>query len=141
MLNIKQEKFITNILNGMSQRQAYKDAYGATYREDVIDRNASKLFNTNEVQMRYRELRDKALEKDILTATERMKFLSDVVSGKEKDTVYYNVNGQNTPIEKSADLGTKIKAVDTLNKMTGEYFEKLKVETEGNFEVNIKVVE
>lgn len=141
MLNIKQEKFITNILNGMSQRQAYKDAYGATYREDVIDRNASKLFNTNEVQMRYRELRDKSLEKDILTATERMKFLSDVVSGKEKDTVYYNVNGQNTPIEKSADLGTKIKAVDTLNKMTGEYFEKLKVETEGNFEVNIKVVE
>ena len=141
MLNIKQEKFIANILNGMSQRQAYKDAYGATYREDVIDRNASKLFNTNEVQMRYRELRDKTLEKDILTATERMKFLSDVVSGKEKDTVYYNVNGENIPIEKSADLGTKIRAVDTLNKMTGEYTQKVEVEAETSFDVNIKVIE
>jgi len=141
MLNIKQEKFITNLLNGMSQRQAYKDAYGAKYRDDVIDRNASKLFNTDEVQMRYRELRDKALEKDILTATERMKFLSDVVNGKVEDTVYYNIKGESTPINKTADLATKIKAVDTLNKMTGEYTQKVEVEAETSFEVNIKVIE
>jgi len=140
MLNIKQEKFIANIVKGMSQRQAYKDAYNAKYRDDVIDRNASKLFNTDEIQVRYRELRDKILEKDIMTATERMKFLSDIANGKEKDTVYYNVNGQNTPIEKSADLGTRIKAIDTLNKMTGEYTQKLDL-GDSKLEVSIKVTD
>ena len=141
MLNIKQEKFITNILNGMSQRQAYKDAYDAKYSDEAIDVKACALFNLDKVQVRYRELKDKLLEKDIMTVVERMKLLSDIANGKEKDTVYYNINGQNIPIEKSADLGTKIKAVDTLNKMTGEYTQKVEVEADTNFEVKIKVIE
>ena len=37
MLNIKQEKFIQNIIKGMSQRQAYKDAYNANYSDKAID--------------------------------------------------------------------------------------------------------
>lgn len=142
MLNAKQEKFILNIINGMSQREAYKDAYDAKYKDEAIDVKACELFNLDKVQVRYKELRDKVIEKDIMSAKERMKFLSDIASGKEKDTVYYNVHGENTPIEKSADLSTRIKAVDTLNKMTGEYIEKLKLSSEEDkpFEVNITVI-
>ena len=77
-----------------------------------------------------------------MSAIERKKWLTKVIKGEEKDTVYYNVNGTNTPIEKSADLNTKIKAIDTLNKMDGEYIEKLKIgsDEEKPFEINIKVV-
>ena len=56
MLNIKQEKFIQNIINGMSQRQAYKEAFDADYDDDAIDSNASTLFNSTKVQQRYQEL-------------------------------------------------------------------------------------
>ena len=34
MLTVKQEKFVQNILNGMTQRQAYKDAYNAGNMKD-----------------------------------------------------------------------------------------------------------
>ena len=56
MLNVKQEKFIQNIINGMSQRQAYKDAYNANYSDKSIDEKASTLFNSEKVQERYKEL-------------------------------------------------------------------------------------
>lgn len=134
-LNIKQEKFIQNIINGMSQRQAYKDAYNAKYSEKSIDEKASTLFNSEKVQERYKELLQQLENKSIMSAKERMIWLSKVVNGDVKDTVYYNVDGANTPIEKTADINTKIKALDTLNKMSGEYTTKI----ESNVDFNIRV--
>lgn len=134
MLNVQQEKFIQNIVKGMSQRQAYKDAYGASYDDNAIDINASKLFNDAKVQLRYKELMDKLEDKAIMSAKERMKWLSDVVNNaqfEEDDDGF-----------KPADLNTKMKAIDILNKMTGEYIDKLKISNDEDkpFEVNINVV-
>ena len=126
MLTPKQERFIQNIVSGMSQRQAYKDAYDAeNMTDESIDVNACKLFNDAKVAQRYHELMEELKDKAIMTATERMIWLTEVINGNIKDTVYYNVNGTNTPIEKTADINTKIKAVDTLNKMSGEYTTKI----------------
>ena len=36
-LNMRQEKFIQNIIKGMSQRQAYKDVYKSKYSDKAID--------------------------------------------------------------------------------------------------------
>ena len=123
MLNVKQEKFIQNIVKGMSQRQAYKDAYGATYDEDAIDNNASKLFNTNEVQTRYKELMKELEDEAIMSAKERMEWLTGVVRNENRDDVYIkDSDGEEVFVgSKNADLNTKIKAIDTLNKMSGEY--------------------
>ena len=142
MLNAKQERFIQNIVKGMSQREAYKEAYQANYKDEAIDSKASALFNTDKVQKRYRELMSKLEEESIMSAKERMIWLSEVVKNEQKETVYYQVNGKSTPIERTADLNTKIKAIDTLNKMSGEYIEKLKIanDDEKPFEVNIKVI-
>lgn len=137
MLNIKQEKFIANLLKGMSQREAYKDAYQVNYKDYAIDNRASELFNKGEVQVRYKELKDKLLEEDIMTAKERMKWLSDVVNGKIKHTSFSS-NGEE--YENEAYISDKLKAIDTLNKMTGEYTQKVEVDS-SNFEVNIKVIE
>ena len=37
MLTIKQEKFVQNLIKGMTQREAYKDSYNATYDDNAID--------------------------------------------------------------------------------------------------------
>lgn len=132
-LTPKQERFIQNIVSGMSQRQAYKEAYNAeNMTDESIDVEACRLFNNPNVSLRYKELLEEIKDTAIMTATERMIWLSEVVNGEIKDTIYYNVNGVNTPIEKTADISTKIKALDTLNKMSGEYTTKI----EGNIGVS-----
>ncbi|MGN1033795.1 MAG: terminase small subunit [Intestinibacter sp.] len=128
MLNAKQEKFINNIVAGMSQRQAYKDAYNATYDDDAIDNKASKLFNKAEVQARYKELMGQLEDKAIMSAKERMKWLTEVINGIQTEESKYFSDGECIVYEKTADLNTKIKALDTLNKMSGEYTTKIEAD-------------
>lgn len=125
MLTIKQEKFIQNIVNGMSRREAYKDAYDAKYKDEVIDVRACELFKSSKVQVRYNELIKQLEDESIMSAKERMKWLSDVVNGKIKH-VSYNSNGG--AYENEAYISDKMKAIDILNKMDGQYVTKL----EGN---------
>ncbi len=124
-LNPKQEKFIQNIVNGMSQREAYKNAYNAKYKDNVIDIRACELFNSSKVQVRYKELVEQLEDKAIMSAKERMKWLSDVVKGKVKHTSYDN-NGE--AYENEAYISDKLKAIDTLNKMSGEYTTKIEAD-------------
>ena len=146
MLTPKQEKFVQNIINGMTQRQAYKDAYDAEkMKDEVVDVRACELFNNSKVKVRYQELMERLEDKAIMSARERMKWLSDVVVGNIKETVAVmktDADGNSEMIEKEfpSKLDTKLKALDTLNKMSGEYVEKVKVDQEKPFEVNITVV-
>ena len=131
-LNIKQEKFIQGTINGLSQRQAYKEAYNATYADKDIDSKASNLFNLDKVQARYKELTEQLVDNSIMTAKERMKWLSDVVKGNIKH-ISYGGNGEQ--YENEAYISDKLKAIDTLNKMSGEYTTKV----EANVNTEIKV--
>lgn len=133
MLNVQQERFIQNIVKGMSQREAYKEAYNAAYDNNAIDVNASKLFNEAKVQLRYKELLQELEDKSIMSAKERMKWLTEVVKNIQKEDIYtVNSDGENVLVSsRNADLNTKLKAIDTLNKMSGEYTTKL----EGNIAI------
>ena len=56
-LTPKQELFVQGIISGLSQRQAYRQAYKAEkMRDAVVDNKASAIFNKGEVRVRYREL-------------------------------------------------------------------------------------
>ena len=56
-LTPKQELFVQEIISGLSQRQAYRQAYKAEKMSDaVVDNKASAIFNKGEVRVRYREL-------------------------------------------------------------------------------------
>lgn len=115
MLTPKQEKFVQNIVKGMTQRTAYKKAYNVKkMKNESIDSKASTLFKQVKVKERYEQLLEKAQDKAVMSAKERMLWLSDVISGKIKDSD-----------KRSADISTKIKALDTLNKMSGEYITKV----------------
>ncbi len=108
MLTAKQEKFVRNLIKGMSQREAYKNSYDAENMTDkTIDEKACLLFATDKIRTRYRELQDEIAKASILSATERAIILSDIARDKEEKT------------------DSKIKAIDTLNKMSGEYVTKV----------------
>lgn len=132
-LTPKQERFIQNIISGMSQREAYKNSYNAeNMKDEVIDVKACELFNDGKVKVRYQELMNKLEDKAIMTAKERMIWLSEVVKGiqTEKEAVF--TDGDVVIKDVEANLSTKIKAVDTLNKMSGEYTTKI----EGNIGIS-----
>lgn len=121
MLTVKQEKFVQNLIKGMSQREAYKKAYNAKYKDEVIDVRACELFNSSKIQVRYKELMDQLEDKAIMSAKERMKWLTKVVNGEIQEESKYFEDGEAIIYSKEADISTKIRAVDTLNKMSGEY--------------------
>lgn len=133
-LNIKQEKFIQNIINGMSQRQAYKDAYNAKYSEKSIDEKASTLFNSEKVQERYKELLQQLEDKSIMSAKERMQWLTKVINGDVKHTSY---DGNGNSYENEAYISDKMKAIDILNKMDGKYTTKVEADVDFNIRVEL----
>lgn len=108
MLTAKQEKFIQNIVKGMSQRQAYKDAYNAeNMKDETIDSEASILFNDRKISERYRELIQQLEDETIMTAIEKRRMLKEMAINKENSVT------------------DRIKAIDTDNKMSGEYVTKI----------------
>lgn len=143
MLNVKQEKFIQNIINGMSQRQAYKDAYNAKYKDEDIDSKASNLFNSDKVQARYKELLKELEDKSIMSAKERMIWLSKVINGEilEDMPLMTDINEDKVnTIKCPTKLDTRLKALDTLNKMSGEYTTNIKGNLTLTYEDAIKKV-
>ena len=138
MLNAKQERFIQNIVKGMSQREAYKEAYNAKYKDEAIDNKASALFNKGEVQVRYKELIEQLEDKSIMSAKERMKWLTDVINGDILEDVPLMTDikeDKANTIKCPTKIDTKLKALDTLNKMSGEY----KTILDGSLEVTKKL--
>ena len=122
MLTTKQEMFVQNIINGMSQREAYKSAYSCKNMTDnAIDREASLLMKNPKVTQRFTELRDEMVKPTILSAQERLEYLTRVVKGEEKENVHRMYDGEDFSFKEEAELNTKLKAIDLMNKMTGEY--------------------
>lgn len=135
-LTPKQERFIQNIVSGMSQREAYKAAYNAKYKDEAIDSKASTLFNSDKVQERYKELLNEVKDESIMTAKERMKWLTEVIKGIQKEGIKVKTLENDFIVgEGTADLNTKMKAIDILNKMDGQYTTKL----EGSMDLTIEV--
>ena len=133
MLTAKQEKFVQNLIKGMSQREAYRNAFNNKSASDKsIDEMASKLFNTNKILSRYKELQEEAKNEAIMSAIDRKKWLTNVIKGTEQEDIYITTDDVSVKIgSKNADLNTKMKAMDILNKMEGEYTTKI----EGNISV------
>ena len=126
MLTAKQEKFVHNIVKGMSQIEAYKDAYNANRMSDnAISVEASRLMQNPKIALRHKELADAVAKPAIMTAQERLEFLTRVIKGEEKEKVMNIVNGEEVVTEIPSLLKTKLNAVDIMNKMQGEYVTKI----------------
>ena len=141
MLTVKQEKFVQNIIKGMSQREAYKNSYNATKMKDnSIDTKAWELMQKVETKERYKELLEMTKQEAIMTAIDRKIWLSKVISGEQKEELYVTTDDVAVLVgSRSADLSTKMKAMDILNKMDGNYSTKVELDGDNTLEVKIKV--
>lgn len=112
----KQEKFVQGLANGLSQRKAYRAAFpnSKKWKDSTVDVKACELAKDNKVLVRLKELQDQATNAAVMSATQRKEWLTKLV---------------NCPEEKTND---KLKAIDILNKMDGEYVEKVQVSGEVN---------
>lgn len=108
MLTAKQELFCQNLIQGMSQADAYRSAYATKKMSDkTIHEAASRLVADSKISARLQELRDQLTKSTIMTAQQRLEWLTGVINSGEEST------------------GDKLKAVDIMNKMQGEYVTKV----------------
>lgn len=118
MLTDKQELFVRKIIEGESQADAYRAAYSTQRMSNKsVWEKASRLMADDKVRARVAELRDKIAEKSVMSAQRRLEWLTELVEDTEQMT------------------NDKLKAIDIMNKMTGEYVQK--VEANVSSEVNI----
>ena len=129
MLTANQEAFVRNIIEGMNQADAYRSAYPKQKMADkTIWECASKLMKNPKVATRLAELRNELAKPSIMTAQQRLEYLTNIVNGTEQEHIKGYVEGVEIEYDRPADLNARMKAIDIMNKMTGEYVTKV----EGN---------
>ncbi len=105
-LNIRQKKFAEYYAqSGNASESARKAGYSKTYAEHRTD----EMLKNVEITKYISKLTEKMQDDRILSAKDRQAILSNIATDGE--------NG----------LTDRIKAIDTLNKMTGEYLNKIEV--------------
>ena len=110
-LNARQKSFCEfYVASGNATESAIK----AGYSEKYTNKNVSKIRQNTAVQEYIKELQEKAKTSRIMTAVERREFLTEVIK---------NGNEQ---------VQDRLKALDILNKMDGEYIEKMQLSGQVN---------
>lgn len=114
MLTAKQELFCHKLIEGNSQADAYRAAYSTKNMSDkTIHEAASRLASDSKIAARLAEMRGELTKATIMTAQQRLEWLTRLIDSEDEDT------------------NAKLKAVDIMNKMQGEYVTKV----EGNVNV------
>ena len=123
MLTAKQENFAKAVaLDGMNYSDAYRSAYNCVRMSDTtINNNAWKLMQNNEITTRIKELAAQADSPKIMSATKRREKLSELAEDE--------------------DPNVAMKAIDLLNKMDGEYVQKVEAEVKTETTINIELVD
>lgn len=123
MLTDKQENFARAIaLEGMNQSDAYRSAYNTeNMSESTIWNEAYLLASHREVSKRINELRTMTLSPKIMTAQERLVWLTEIIKSEEETTK------------------DKLSASEQMNKMQGEYVQKVQAEVASTISINIEL--
>lgn len=108
-LNARQRKFAEYYAQSGNTVQS---AIQAGYSENYANANACKLLENVRVAEYIKELSDKLKDERIMSAKDRQVVLSDIARNDGQDT------------------SDRIRAIDTLNKMTGEYTVKVDAKVE-----------
>lgn len=122
MLTQKQERFVQCIIDGMSQTEAYKASYNAEkMSHKTITEKACVLMKDDRIKARLKEIRDKMISPSIMSAQERLEWLTKVIKSGEETTT------------------DKLKATDIMNKMQGEYVQKVEADVKNEVTINIEL--
>lgn len=145
MLNNNQITFCQEyVKNGENGTKAYLSVYKNCKKEEAAMAGASRLLRNVKVKEYIAELQSELKDETIMTAKERMKWLTDVIKDIETEevTIKPNDGGKEFVIgKKTADLVTKMKAIDILNKMSGEYTTKFGGNIDGQISIRVELDE
>lgn len=122
-LTAQQEKFAQAIaLENMNQADAYRSAYNtANMGDDTVYVKASNLASQDKIAVRIAELRQQAMTPKVMSAQKRREKLTELAN--------------------SDDPNVSMKAIDLLNKMDGEYVQKVEADVKNEFTINIDLVD
>lgn len=125
--NARHEKFAQELALGTTQRKAYRVAFPSSlkWKDETVDSKASALAKNDKVLARVKELQEETAKATILTAQERLEFLSGIVTDINKEKIVVETENGEKIFEKPANLVEKMKAIDLMNKMQGEYVTKV----------------
>lgn len=124
MLTANQEEFAKNIVKGMNLADAYRSAYPNQRMSDrTLWVKASELGNNGKVMVRIKELRDKAATPAIMSAQRRLEWLTETVTSEE------------------VSVGDKLKAIDIMNKMQGEYVQKVEADVKSAVNITVELTD
>ena len=113
-LTIKQEIFVQRLIEGYSQREAYKFAYNCEKMKDTtIDVEASKLLSNPKVSIRYEELKNELKQKMFYTVEKANDDLEWIKLKAKEDIEYRGIKQANS----NAYLGAVKQQID-LNGIT-----------------------
>ena len=122
-LTAKQEKFAQAIaLEDMTQTDAYRSAYDTSKMADeTVYVKASQLASKDNIAVRIAELRQQAMTPKVMTAQKRREKLTELAQDE--------------------DPNVAMKAIDLLNKMDGEYIQKVEAAMTNAVSINIELVD
>ena len=117
-LNKNEEKYVFGLIAGKTQRQAYLAAFpnSQKWKPETVDSKACALFNTDKVQERYNDIRNRlakeAENEAIVTAKDILRDLVEVkeicmahkkapvaIGGMIFDKKVFNASGANKALE------------------------------------------
>lgn len=127
-LTDKQENFVLALINGKSQREAYRSAYKADRMADkTVDEKASRLFAQDKVRARFEELqakvRGEAEQRGVASAADVLEELSNIGMGR-KEYPGYDMFGN--PCSRYPSVTQRTKALELLGKKYGLFSENVK---------------
>lgn len=109
--NERHEKYCRELMNGASQRKAYRAAFpnSEKWKDSTVDARACELAKDSKILVRLQELQKEATSNAVKTATQRKKWLSEIMDDEYED------------------MNHRLKACDMLNKMDGSYTDKVQI--------------
>ena len=143
MLTAKQELFVQGVvLEGMTYSDAYRAAYNTERMTDkTVNEKACLLAGEDKIRARMDELRGELLTPKVMTAQQRLEYLTRIVNGTEKEIIPQIVGGEVIEIEAPTAVKTRLNALDIMNKMTGEYVQKVEANVTNEVTINVELVD
>jgi hypothetical protein len=122
------EKFVQNIVAGLSQREAYMESYPRSrkWKVSAVDSNASTLFT--KLQQRYAELMDEHKKKALWTRERAIEELLNLLEDSKKDKNYTGRHNAIKELNTLEDLYPKQKNEVEIKGKLPELFRGLKDE-------------
>lgn len=106
----------------MNKSDAYRTAYNTSRMTDkTVNEKASLLASNDKVRARIKELSEQAVSPKIISAQKRKEWLTEVINNPE------------------VDINARLRASDQLNKMEGEYVQKVETELKNAVSIHIEL--